>query len=162
MLSKRNQHGEITTDSHKNQQGYCGSHDEETYRIWLEFAEQVPELAIWGLFPSAKNGLPNEASSAVKNKRRLKQSIASVKFMAFAIAAMLVRVVKYPSGCTIVPIGNFAIFLFIDAIDYPWGVDPAWRCARETQWLFPSGCSHVLHKVSGWRKKTWSIKWIAR
>jgi hypothetical protein len=46
------------------------------------------------LFPSAKNGLPNEASGAVKNKTAL----------------------KYPSGYTIVPLGIFAIFLFIDAM----------------------------------------------
>jgi len=62
------------------------------------------------------NGRGTDPLKAVKNKRALKQSIASVKFLAFAIAVMLVHAVKYPSGCTIVPLGIFAIFLFIDAI----------------------------------------------
>jgi hypothetical protein len=82
----------------------------ETYRIWLEFAEQVLDWPSENSFCQQKN----EASSAVKNKPALKQSIASV--LAFAIAAMLVLAVKYPSSYTIVPLGIFAIFLFIDAM----------------------------------------------
>jgi len=86
----------------------------ETYRIWLEFAEQVLDWPSENSFCQQKNGLPNEASSAVKNKPALKQSIAFV--LTFAIAVMLVLAVKYPSSCTIVPLGIFAIFLFIDAM----------------------------------------------
>jgi predicted transcriptional regulator len=50
-----------------------------------------------------------------KNKTALKQSIASVKFLAFAIVVMRILAVKYPSGYTIVPLGFFAVFFFIDA-----------------------------------------------
>lgn len=52
----------------------------------------------------------------MKNKTALKQAMASVKFLAFAIAVMVVLAVKYPSGYTIVPLGIFAIFFFMDAM----------------------------------------------
>jgi len=52
----------------------------------------------------------------VKNKTALKQSIASVKFLALAIVAMLILAFKYPSGYTIVPLGFFAIFFFMDVM----------------------------------------------
>jgi len=52
----------------------------------------------------------------VKNKTALKQAIVSVKFLAIAIAVMLVLAVKYPSGYTIVPLVIFAIYFFMDAM----------------------------------------------
>jgi membrane protein implicated in regulation of membrane protease activity len=52
----------------------------------------------------------------VKNRTALKQSVASVKFLALAIVVMLILTVKYPSGYTIVPLGFFAVFFFIDAM----------------------------------------------
>jgi hypothetical protein len=71
------------------------------------------------LFPSVKDALLSE-DSAVKNKTALKQSIASVKFLALAIVAMLILAFKYPSGYTIVPLGFFAIFFFIDVMIPPY------------------------------------------
>lgn len=52
----------------------------------------------------------------MKNKTALKQAIVSVKFLAIAIAVMLVLAVKYPSGYTIVPLVIFAIYFFMDAM----------------------------------------------
>ena len=40
----------------------------------------------------------------MKNKTALRQSIVSVKFLAIAIAAMVVLAFKYPSGYTIIPL----------------------------------------------------------
>lgn len=52
----------------------------------------------------------------MKNKTALKQSIASVKFLAIAIAVMVVLAFKHPSGYTIVPLVIFAIYFFMDAM----------------------------------------------
>jgi hypothetical protein len=83
----------------------------------LEFAEKHPRIG-WNVIivSVGKNALLSEAHSAVKNKTALKQSIASVKFLALAIVVMLILAVKYPSGYTIVPLGFFVIFFFIDAM----------------------------------------------
>jgi len=52
----------------------------------------------------------------MKNKTALKQSIVSVKFLAVAIAAMVVLAFKYPSGYTLIPLAVFAIYFFMDAM----------------------------------------------
>jgi hypothetical protein len=50
----------------------------------------------------------------VKVKTALKQSIVSVKFLAFAIAVMLFLVLKYPSEYTIIPLIVFGVYFCMD------------------------------------------------
>ena len=52
----------------------------------------------------------------MKNRTALKQAIVSVKFLAMAIAVMLVLAFKYPSGYTIVPLLVFAVSFYMDAM----------------------------------------------
>ena len=51
----------------------------------------------------------------MKNKTALKQSTASVKFLAIAIAVMSILTFKYPSVYTIVLLIIFVVYFWMDA-----------------------------------------------
>lgn len=51
----------------------------------------------------------------MKQRTALRQSTASVKFLACAVVVMVVLSVRYPSGYTIVPLVVFGLFLAGDA-----------------------------------------------
>jgi ABC-type bacteriocin/lantibiotic exporter with double-glycine peptidase domain len=51
----------------------------------------------------------------VKVKTALKQSVVSVRFLAFVVIVMCVLAFKYPSKFTIIPLAIFAAYLVMDA-----------------------------------------------